>query len=60
MSLRSTSVCSLLKLVYVAVILSLQGRKKEIHYITLNGRFLFKVRWSHFNKSLRKLFFNFW
>ncbi len=33
MSLRSTSVCFLLKIVYVAVILSLQGHTKEIRSI---------------------------
>ncbi len=43
MSLRSTPVCSLLKMVYVANILLLQGHSKQIRYITVSGRYLFKV-----------------
>jgi hypothetical protein len=36
MSLGSTPVCSLLKMLYVAIIHYLQERTKEIRYITLN------------------------
>ncbi len=39
-------------MVYVDVILSLQGRTKEILYITLNGKFLLKVRLGHFNLDI--------
>ncbi len=39
MSLRSTPVCSVLKMVYVVVKFSLQGRTKEIRDISLNGTF---------------------
>ncbi len=52
MLLRSTPVCSLWKMVYVAVILYLQGRTKEIRYITVNGLYLLEVNFSHVNMSL--------
>jgi hypothetical protein len=49
MSLRSTPVCSLSKLGYVAVIFFLQGRSKEIRYITVNGRYLLEENFSNAN-----------
>ncbi len=47
-----TPACSLMKIVYVAVILLLQGRSKEIQNITVNGRYLFKVNFSNVKISL--------
>ncbi len=52
MLLRSTPVCSLLKMVCVVVILSLEGRTKQIPYITLDGRFLFNVKIQSFSFRL--------
>ncbi len=41
-------------MVNVSVIPSLQGQTKEIRYITLKERFLFKVRLSHMDIFLTK------
>ncbi len=52
MSLKFTPVGSLLKMVYVAAIRSLQGQAKEIRYIMVNGQNLLEAKFSYVNMFL--------